>query len=77
MTYEKFPDTLPYRPMVGDLVRSTRKCAGGYLIELQVIRCNIISETDMEVELHLVPSRFENITAWEKWYNRVRLGRNL
>jgi hypothetical protein len=74
--YEKFPASLAFRPQEGDLVQSLTRYPRYYNgkagIEFKVIRCIITGESSMEVEIHLVPTRFENILAWEKWYRQVR-----
>lgn len=76
LRYEKFPAALEFRPQVGDYVRSSTKWPRYYNgrggIELQVCGVTITGESSIEVELHLIPSRFENITSWENWYNKVR-----
>lgn len=73
---ETWIDELPCRPMVGDLITSSSG------LELQVVRISFkeesrtgLSSTDIykeivaHTELHLPPHRYENITAFGKWYN--------
>lgn len=88
MENEKWPDYLPEAPRVGDIIRSRQKWRDSTQIELQVVRCTWkyaepvgIDKTNygkpggewyLEVELHLVPTRFENITTFEKWYEKIR-----
>src|SRR5574343_1524227 len=63
MKYEKFPENLPYRPMVGDIVRSLTK-RRLHSVEFEVCRCTITGVNEMEVEIHLVKSRWLNLSHW-------------
>lgn len=69
-----WPDRLPERPVVGDLIRSTSSTSKKH-IELQIYRCTWVRndrtyEWYIDVELHLPTSRFQNITAFENWINK-------
>lgn len=69
----KWPGHLPAVPRVGDLIRSPSSTEQKY-IELEVVRCTWAYDKHnaswyVEVELWMVRSRFENISAWEKWVN--------
>ena len=69
---EHWPEELPFRPVVGDYIQSI-SCRKRR-IELQVVAIHFkINERRVAyayVELHLPPSRWENISAFEKWYNK-------
>ena len=79
--YEQWPDELPCRPMVGDIITSSTG------LELEVVRvtfakkeiayrCNdnffMKERTKLEMvactELHLVKGRFENVVKFREWY---------
>lgn len=69
--YLQWPNELPERPVVGDLIRSTSSTSKKY-IELEVVRCTwFYSEHShdwiLNVELWMVIGRYENLTAFEKW----------
>lgn len=70
LRYEKFPDQLEFRPMVGDHIRSLNKRF--YEVELRVVQTTIIDTNTMEVELHLIPSRFPNVSSWENFYRNAK-----
>ena len=66
---EQWPNELPCRPMVGDIITSSTG------LELEV--CRIVFKYGENyclpcVELHIPPYRFENLTAFEKWYRNRR-----
>ena len=73
---ETWPDELPCRPMVGDYMTSSTGleltvCS----VAFKKVKCppafsdwNEGSETICNVELHLPPHRFDNVTTFEKWY---------
>lgn len=67
----KWPDYLPARPAIGDLIRSESSTKNKY-IELEVHRCtwykdSYSNEWILEVELHLVKTRFANVPDFEKF----------
>ena len=83
---EKWPEQLPERPVVGDLIRSAMEWQVNSFsfrqLELRVCRTtwvykpsNVKDTTDygdywyLQVELTLIESRFENMTAFQKWYD--------
>lgn len=65
-----WPAHPPERPLVGDLIRSASSTDSKY-IELEVVRCtwfaNQYGSWMLDVELHLVKSRWLNLEAFEKW----------
>jgi len=73
---ERWPEELPCRPVKGDIITSSTG------LELEVCRITFKEHKNnygtheksvtIAVELHLVPNRFEHISAFEKWYK----GRN-
>lgn len=69
---EIWPEILPCRPMVGDLIQSYYSHRGTHL-ELQVVRvkfvpCDMVTwKYFLEVELHLPPHRFASIEDFQKW----------
>lgn len=71
---EKFPATLPCRPMVGDYIRSNFSHPKTKIrLELVVVRIAFIqmAATDTpkcEVELHLPPNRYLSIEDFQKSY---------
>jgi len=82
---ERFPEELPCRPMKGDIItsstglelavvgigfRATRSIQNPMWSDWKATE---VTETICNVELHLPPHRFENITTFEKWYNARRL----
>lgn len=67
---EKWPTELPYRPMVGDLVRSSTKWRDGYQLELVIVRITL-TEDEIDAELSLVTSRFACISDFNKFYEKV------
>lgn len=65
--------TLPDRPVVGDIIRNQCSMPGGYHLELQVVRVTwywqaTTHEWKMDVELHLIPSRWESVRHFTSWY---------
>ena len=80
---EEWPSELTCRPVVGDIIKSSTG------LELQVVRVVHSPHTktgfypsgshyacrkwSLDVELHFIPSRFENISSFEKWYKRRTL----
>ena len=82
---EQWPTVLPEAPRVGDLIRSARKRKDA-VVELQVCRVTWYkadtsaytfkhlhdNQWNVEVELILPPTRFENTSAFEKWYNKIK-----
>ena len=75
----QWPTYLPARPMVGDLIRSLSSTRTKY-IELMVVATTWVKELTphdlgdwfLQVELHLPPSRFENLAAFEKFVKEPR-----
>lgn len=75
---EKWPEELPARPMLGDLICSSTG------LELSVVRVKFgypVYDFSYQVErskpkcmcyveLHLPPYRFNNVTEFENWYNK-------
>jgi hypothetical protein len=80
---EAWPTELPCRPMVGDIIESLTKRAKGYGLELEVCRVIFRSkemnygeekrEVYLDVELHLIPTRWQNVSEFEKWYYEIWL----
>lgn len=77
--YERWPDMLCCRPICGDIITSSTG------LELQVVRVSHVTKykedsttngwsDSLDVELHLIPSRFENISSFEKWYRNRAIG---
>ncbi len=95
-----WPDQLPFRPMVGDYIRSSYIHPGrydyqhdtdgelipnlvgkGFQLELIVCRVMIIAPDKegwgkghferFDVELHLPPHRYENLTKFYNWYEKI------
>ena len=85
--HEKWPDELPERPMVGDIIQSamkwTRVDAEGtteFQLELRVccvtwkkkrVDMSGVVKWIMEVELHLPEHRFASINDFNKWYDKI------
>ena len=67
---EKWPEKLECRPMVDDIVRSSMKWRNGFQLELRVCRV-ILTETGIEAELTLIPSRYSCISDFNKHYNEI------
>jgi len=63
---EEWPTKLPFRPMVGDIIRSKSS------LELEVCRITIDINVFYGccVELHLPKYRFLTIQDFEQWYKR-------
>ena len=74
----KFPKSLPDRPLIGDLIRSTNSTKNKH-IELEVVQCTWVyheaychddSGWELLVELHLPKGRFQNIQDFEMFLKR-------
>jgi len=67
---EQWPEELPCRPMVGDIMTSSTG------LELEVVRITFSGSMTKhqpaycKVELHLPKHRYKNITAFEEWYRK-------
>lgn len=74
--YETFPTELPECPKIGHLIRSARKRRDA-IVELEVcqvtwIHSEIQKHWYAEVYLDLPRHRFENISAFQNWYNKIK-----
>lgn len=80
---ESWPDELPTRPMLGDIIQSRTTWGPRKIqLELKVVALtwryvhSFIPEIKdhyiLEVEMHLPPHRFENITEFQKWYENIK-----
>lgn len=68
-----WPDDMPECPRVGDLIRSPSSTPKKH-IELKVCRVTWVRGDDYEwvpeVELTMIPTRFETEREFENWVNR-------
>lgn len=78
---EQWPTQLVCRPNVGDYIPSATKWRNGVQLELMVVRVTHRTAVSLphngpylDVELHLPPHRFDNISHFEEWYRKIRLG---
>lgn len=78
---EKWPENLPHRPMVGDLIESAhawRTSSGIRILRLQVVRVTwkLLGtnnwEWTMEIELHLPPNSWKSVQQFIDWYDFVQ-----
>jgi hypothetical protein len=66
---EVWPETLPCRPVNGDIIRSE------WGLELCVVRVYFDEfryPEVIQVELHIPPHRFQNINDFDDWYNLTK-----
>jgi hypothetical protein len=69
---ECFPETLPFRPIVGDYIASGKQY-GKRKLEFKIVSCTIKTETDvyLEVELGLTDQLIrESDGDFEWWYEQ-------
>jgi hypothetical protein len=68
---EKFPNNIPCRPMVGDMVQSLWE-KDNKILTLQVKQVTFCNDGTLEVELDISKALKSFIPSWIKWYKEFR-----